>query len=186
MLLGWVPFPAPVCSFDLPGFGPQPDPALMLAQRSLHPAVFDYAEPFGPPPDPSLTVLPSRCAAAVELLQCISDLTNAAASAVRSTALAREDPALADPRTVEELASLWMVLSTAVAAVPVCLLPTDMAGLAVSSRREQHLVHSWCINGVLQDVYIDTCSPVCVVNAACIDPVKLRRLREYWPPDRCW
>ena len=175
----------PVCAFDLPGFGPQPDPALMLAQRFLHPAVFDYAEPFGPPPDPSLTVLPTRCAAAVELLQCISDLTNSAATAIRSTSRARNDPALVDPRTVEEVASLWTVLSTAVAAVPVCLLPSDMVGLVASSRREQHLMHSWSIDGVLRDVYIDTCSPVCLVNAACLDPVRFRRMSVYHAP-RSW
>jgi hypothetical protein len=151
----------------------------MLAQRFLHPAVFDYAEPFGPPPDPSLTVLLTRCAAAVELLQCISDLINSAATAIRSASRARNDPALVDPCTVEEVASLWTVLSTAVAAVPVCLLPSDMAGLVASSRREQHLMHSWSIDGVLRDVYIDTCSPVCLVNAACLDPVRFRRMSVY-------
>ena len=134
-VLRWDPLHAPVCAFDLPGFGPQPDPALMRAQRFLHPPLFNYAEPFGPSPDPSLTIFPTRCAAAVELLQCISDLTGAAATAIRATAQARGDPALADPRTVEELASLWTVLSTAVAAVPVCLLPSDMAGLAAAPRR---------------------------------------------------
>ena len=157
----------------------------MRAQRFLHPPLFNYAEPFGPSPDPSLTVFPTRCAAAVELLQCISDLTGAAATAFRATSRARGDPALADPPAVEELASLWTVLSTAVAAVPVCLLPSDMAGLAAAPRLEQHLMHYWVIDDVLRDVYIDTCSPVCLVNAACLDPVRFRRMGVYHgPPDR--
>ena len=140
MVLGWVPqvpppqlasvVPAPFTTYDPQWLGPMPDPALMIVQRLLNPALFAHASLLGPPPDPSLTVLPSRCAAAVELLHCISNLTSAAASAVRKTALARSDPALADPGTISDLESVWTVLSAAVAAVPACLLPADMAGRA--------------------------------------------------------
>ena len=103
--------PAPVPTYDPQWLGPMPDPALMIVQHLLNLALSAHAPLLGPPPDPSLTVLPSRCAAAVELLQCISNLTSAAASAICTNALAREDPALADPGTFSDLEFVWRVLS---------------------------------------------------------------------------